>query len=242
MWRAVNGEEYRQDGFVEYALNADGRRPADAGAWMSSRAASVFNTLVPLHLVVTDGDHPAVNSVAGPSPAVVRFFLQPWTGVPFGMGLVALPFLLVALASAARRWGALFLVAAVLPFLLFAAYWGADRTGLLREGMHVWVLTLLAFTAAAIARRTGPAPASRIEAAAWSLRAVEVVAMMVVPAAVAGDGLFRAAYLRTDLLALAVMAAGSAWLARETYSVLRAPSPQGRGPEPAVAVPEEAAA
>lgn len=241
VWRAVNGDEYRQDGFAEYALNVDGRRPADAAAWVSGRATSVFNTLVPLHLVVADGNHPAVNSVSGPSPGVVRFFLQYWTGVPFGMGLLALPALLACLAAAARRWTALFLATVLVPFLVFAAYWGADRTGLLREGMHVWVLTLVAFAAAAVARRRQrAAAASRLEAAAWSLRAVEVVAMMVVPAVVAGDGLYRSAFLRTDVLALIVMVAGPAWLAWQTYAFLRAPVDE---PSPATtAVPIAAAA
>ncbi|MGH9153392.1 MAG: hypothetical protein ACRD03_13560 [Acidimicrobiales bacterium] len=223
-WRAVNGDEYRQDGFAGYALSADGQRPGDPGAWAAERARSVLNTLVPLHLVLVDGEHRAVNSVAGPSPGVVRFFLQYWTGVPFGMGLLALPILVARLGAAARRWSSLFAATAVVPFLVFAGYWGADRTGLLREGMHVWVLTLVALAAAAVARRHGaPAPASRFEAAAWSLRAVEVAAMMVVPAAVAGDGLYRRAFLRTDLMALAVMAAGTWWLARQSYALLRSP-------------------
>lgn len=240
-WRVVNAEEYSQDGFLNYALSADGQRPATPAAWLSARTKSVFNTLVPLHVFLVEGDHPAVNSISGPSPGVVRFFLQYWTGIPFGMGIVALPVLVSALAAAVRRWPALFAASAVLPLLVFAAYWGVDRTGLLREGMHVWVLTLVAFAAAALAlRRDRPRPVSRFVAAAWSMRALEVVAMMVVPAAAAGDGLYRSAYLRTDVLALVVMVAGPAWLAWQTYALLRTPVVEP-APE-AIAVPVGAAA
>jgi len=44
----------------------------------------------------------------------------------------------------ARRFTTPFIVLVVLPFVLFMVFWGAPNTGLLREGLHAWVLVTLA--------------------------------------------------------------------------------------------------
>ena len=225
LWRVANGGEFRQQGFVEYVLNVDGSRATGLGAWVSGRAESVLNTLIPLHLVLRDGDHAAVNSISGPSPGIVRFFLQYWTGLPFGLGIVALPVFVAWLARGARRWPALFGAAVVLPFVLFAVFWGSYPTGLLREGMHVWVLTLVALVACARAVAEAPRPAaSRLHAALFALRSPEALLMLVLPAWATSGAPYQRPFLWTDVVALAVMVAGLAWLGRETLSCLR-PAP-----------------
>lgn len=225
LWRVVNGDEFRQHGFLPFLLNADTQRAADLGSWLSGRTRSVLNTLVPLHLVLRDGDHAAINSISGPSPGIVRFYLQYWTGIPFGLGVVALPVFVAWLVRGARRWPALFAAVVVLPFVLFAVFWGADATGLLREGMHVWVLTLVAFVACARVVAEAPRPAaSRLDTALFALRSPETLLMLVLPAWVTTGALYQRPFLWTDVVALAVMVAGLAWLARETMFCLR-PAP-----------------
>lgn len=232
LWRVLNGDEYNQSGFVQYVLNANGGR-YELGTWVSARVTSVLNTLVPLHVVLADGDHPAMNSITGPSSGPVRFFLQYWTSLPFAVGIAALPVAVVRWARAARRWPVVFTATAVVPLAAFAVYWGADRTGLLREGMHVWVLTLVALAAATLAPAGGEqAPVSRVEAAAWSLRGVEVLLLLTVPALATGAGIYGADFVATDLVALAVMVAATAWLVRETFVTLLHPPATVAEPAP----------
>ena len=220
-WRLVNGGEFGQQGFVEYVLNSDSRRAPGLGPWLSGRVSSVLNTLVPLHLVLQDGDHPAVNSISGPSPGVVRFYLQYWTSVPFGLGIVALPAFVAWLVRAARRWPAAFASAVMLPFVVFAVFWGADRTGLLREGMHVWVLTLVVFVVCArTLHGAPPGTITRFDAACFALRAPEALLMLLLPSVLGGGGIYDRSFLWTDVVALAVMVGGLGWLGRETFTAL----------------------
>lgn len=233
VWRIVNGENFQQLSFLrDNILRADAGPVTGAGQWLGARTSSVLNTLLPLHLVVRDAGHPGVNSIYGRSPGVVVYFLQYWTGLPFGIGIVALPVLAARLWQAARLVPALFLAAVVFPFLVFATFWGGDATGLLREGMHVWVLTLIVVVAWAWARAGPLSPAlARLEPACLALRAPETLLMLAVPAAVTGGAMYQRRFLVTDLVALSVMAAGLAWLGRESFRRLRPAPDQKTGGE-----------
>jgi hypothetical protein len=230
LWRLANGDHFQQLNFVrDNLLQADTRPVHRLGPWLSGRASSVLNTLVPLHLFLRDAHRPAVNSIYGPSPAVVHFYFQYWTGLPFGIGIVALPAVAAWLARAARLMPAVFLAAVVVPFGVFAVFWGGDATGMLREGMHVWVLSVVLVVAWARAR-SGPLPAgvARWEAASFALRAPEALLVLVLPAAVTSRALSHHQYLVTDVVSLAVMAAGLAWLGRESF-VWLGPADRGAG-------------
>lgn len=219
LWRVVNGGNFAQGSFVaDNLLRTDAGPVSGAWSWLAGRLSSVLNTLVPLHLVVRDADHPAVNSIFGPSSGVVHFYFQYWTGLPFGFGITALPVLVASLARTARRAPAVFATVIVLPFVIFATFWGGDATGLLREGMHVWVLTIVVAVVWTLARRRAPSRAlARREAGCLAFRAIEVFLMLTVPAAVGSGALVQRQFLATDIVALAVMVAGLSWLAYESF-------------------------
>jgi len=249
-WRLVNGPHFAQLSFVQdNLLQSDTHPVAGVAEWVGGRVTSVLNTLVPLHLVLRSPHHPGVNSIYGPSPLVVVFFLQYWTGVPFGLGIVAFPVLFARLRHALRLAPAAFLAAGVVPLVVFAVFWGGDDTGLLREGMHAWVLILILFVAWAMAGGDPlPGKLGRLEPVLLALRAPETLLMLTVPAVSSVGGLSRRGFLVTDVVSLAVMVAALAWLALETLRSFGDPAsstrrrrrvtgartaPRGRWPESA---------
>jgi hypothetical protein len=181
--------------------------------WVSDRLVSVGNTLVPLRLFFFSAHDQGVNTAnqacfpfcKGGSPEIVHFFFQPWTGVPFGLGIVFFPLLLLSLWRATRRWPWAITATVIVPFLGFAAYWGGASTGLLREGLHVWVFTLLIVVALE----------QQCEHFAWlrsaplrallALRSGEVLLLAMLPTIVTTHGLVGAGFRLTDIVAVGAM-------------------------------------
>lgn len=146
-WRLVNGDHYDQNGFLQYFNEAEGATHAPLGTWITFRLGSLGNTVVPLMLPVFYSGYHSINMFGGSSPAVVHFLFQYWSGVPFGLAIVFFPLLLVSLWRAWRLWPWPVLAVVLVPLLFFAVYWGSNLSGLLREGMQWWVLTLIAVVA-----------------------------------------------------------------------------------------------
>lgn len=178
-WRLFNGSHFIQDSFIEYVTQAYPHYHASVGQWIEFRLATLGNTLVPGFLPLFHSDSVSINAPFATSPGVVHFFFQPWTGVPFGLGILFFPLLLVSLWRAGRRWPWPIAATVVLPLLAFAIYWGASITGLLREGMQAWVLTLIAVVALQQAAAGFPWLRSLPIRAILTLRAVEVLALAV---------------------------------------------------------------
>jgi len=201
-WRLVNGSHYSQDLFLNFLTSSNGVNHAPFGEWITSRLVSLGNTLDPLFLFLFHSDDPHINAFGGTSPPVIHFFFQYWTGLPFGAGIVFFPLLLLGLWRAARRWPWPFFLAVLLPFGVFAIYWGNFTTGLLREGLQTWVLTLLAVWAVE----------QRAEGFAWlrsapvrgllAFRSAEVLAVAVVPTLATTSRVLNPDYALTDVLAL----------------------------------------
>jgi hypothetical protein len=184
-WRIVNGDHYMQDGFFRYFNEAGAQMHApvwsEPGTWLSHRLESLGNTLVPLLLPLAHGDHPSINVFGGTSPAVVHFFFQYWNTLPFGIAIVFFPLLLASLWRAGRLWPWPVFATVVVPFLAFTVYWGSYETGMLPEGLQTWVLTLVAVVAIQQGQAGFPWLRSTPVRVLLSLRAVEVVAMALVP-------------------------------------------------------------
>ncbi len=178
-WRLFNGPHFIQDSFIEYVTQAYPHYHASVGQWIEFRLATLGNTLVPGFLPLFHSDSVSINAPFASSPGVVHFFFQPWTGVPFGLGILFFPLLLVSLWRAGRRWPWPVTATVVLPLIAFAIYWGASITGLLREGMQAWVLTLIAVVALQQAAAGFPWLRSLPIRAILTLRAVEVLALAV---------------------------------------------------------------
>ncbi|MFN8163258.1 MAG: hypothetical protein U0R26_05400 [Solirubrobacterales bacterium] len=209
-WRLVNGSHYSQSDFVEYFREAGVADPHPAlSDWLAYRADSLGNTLVPMLLPLFYAKCFTINVVEGISPGTspfsIHFFFQYWNGLPFGVGIVFFPLLLVALWRAWRLWPWPVFATVIAPFVAFTLYWGASRTGMLREGLQWWVLVLLAAVALQQRHAGFPWLRSTPVRAILALRAAELLAIAVGPALATGHGLVGGDFKLTDLVALAAM-------------------------------------
>ena len=212
VWMLANRHHFSQSGFLSYVRQAGGAAPTPAN-WLRSRWDSVANTLLPLNLFLLHSDHQGVNSIHGPAPAIVRFYLQYWSTLPFGIGITYFYFLLQSLYKSMFTARACLLLLIVLPFLCFSVYWGASTAGMLREGLQPWILSLLIFSVVMWQNRT-PSKAFSI---ALLLRGVETLLMLLLPAIWTSRALLHAEFAVSDMLTLFVMVASASWLYLLTF-------------------------
>jgi hypothetical protein len=209
-WRLLNGSHFLQGPFLEYITQANPNFHPSVGAWLEYRAATVANTTIPFFLPLAYGHDHSINTFGGISPGVVHFFFQYWCGVPFGVAIIFFPLLLVSLWRALRRWPWAVTAIVIIPFLAFAIYWGANITGLLREGLQWWVVALLAVVAVQQWDAGFGWLRSKPIRAILALRGVEVLALAMGP--VLGTHAFRpvsASLTVNDVAAVAGMIAFS---------------------------------
>lgn len=221
-WRLALGSHFSQSDFITQIGHA-GLRPGpfELGPWLAERLVSLYNTLVPFHmLVAAGGDDPAINIFApvcaphciSPFP-VQHFFFQYWNTLPFGIGITFFVLLSFSIARAAQRWPWAVLATVAVPFVGFWLYWGGASTGLLREGLHPWVLTLLIVVAIEQRREQFRWLRSRGIRALLALRAVEVLLVAMLPTITsAPHHFYNSRYLLTDAIAITAMAGGCACL------------------------------
>jgi hypothetical protein len=219
-WRLINSSHYTQSNFLDYVWASGDKNlflanvvrglgghpaPAPLSAWVADRLVSVGNTLIPFRLPLLSSNQ-LFASCGGfctrPSAPIVQFFLQYWMTVPFGLGIVFLPLLIQGLWRAIKRWPWAVVATVIVPFVLFAIYWGGASSGLLREGLHAWVLTIVAVIALE----------QQCEHFTWlrhswvrallALRAVEVLLVAILPTIVTRHRLFQAQFSLTDSVAV----------------------------------------
>ncbi|HEX5610219.1 MAG TPA: hypothetical protein VFX45_09020 [Solirubrobacterales bacterium] len=218
LWRRYNGDNFNQEGFLDYVGHAVPDYTPSFGTWIEFRANSLANTVVPLYLPIIEDHNVSINTLFGVSPGVTHFFFQYWTGVPFGFAIVFFPLLLASLWRAGRQWPWPVLAAVVFPFLAFTVYWGASSSGMLREGLQFWVLSVLAVVALQQAQAGFPWLRSTPIRVLLSLRALEVLAMTV--GAVLGTRHFDpiGAFPLVDVVALGAIVALTAAMARAVWA------------------------
>ncbi len=205
-WRLVTGVHYDQSAFLDYfERTGPGGVPGFGTAWIASRLASLGNTLVPLLLPLADANNASINVVKGSSPAVVHFFFQYWNTLPFGVGIIFVPVLVIGLWRAGRRWPWPVAAVVIVPFALFAVYWGSFTSGLMREGLQAWTLTLCAVIACEQAASGFRWLRSTPIRMLLALRVVEVLAMAMVPTLATRHELVSAGFRLTDAVAVAAM-------------------------------------
>ncbi|MGC1165695.1 MAG: hypothetical protein WA862_06265 [Solirubrobacterales bacterium] len=219
VWRIGNGSHFDQSGFLNYLEQAGVVAHPELGAWLEFRLESVANTLIPLLLLANSTASSAINVIGGISPPIVHFFFQYWNTLPFGVAIVFFPLLLTGIWSAGRRWPWAVLATVVVPFVVFAVYWGVTPTGMLREGLQTWVLTLVAVIACQQAATGFGWLRSKPIRALLTLRAVEVLAVAALPALVTRHELVGSRFELTDAAAVAGMVAFSACLGALVWSV-----------------------
>lgn len=234
-WRLVNGSHYTQSDFLNFLTEAGKTNTMHAelahrlggpavhvtlSEWVSDRLVSVGNTLVPLRLFFLSAGDQSINTAyqacfpfcRGGSPGIVHFFFQYWTTVPFGLGILFFPLLLQSLWRAIRRWPWAITATVVVPFLVFAIYWGDASTGMLREGLHVWVLTLIVVVAAEQQRRRFAWLRDLPVRFVLALRSVEVLLVAMLPTIVTRHQVLTRHFLLSDIVAVAAMLVLSAML------------------------------
>lgn len=188
--------------FLTYFGEVDLVRVHTAGVWLHGRVESLANTLVPGWLPTHYAHNIDMNAIYGPTSGGLHWLLQYWATLPFGFGIAGLPLLVISLLWMLRRFPAIFVMAVFLPFLLFTIYWGAAITGMLREGLHPWVATLLICCAVAAA---GESRWWRILALLSCLRVVGVVAVLIGPVLADHHSLVMQGFTVTDICALILM-------------------------------------
>ncbi len=217
-WRILNDGHYEQGAFLQFFTMSDAVPPTAAG-WLWHRYHSFVITLVPFDLFLFHRTEPGLHSIRGDSRPVIPFFFQYWNTLPFGAGLAfffCLMRLMYVAWRRARRW---VLLVFVIPFLFFDAYLGWPVTrGLMREGLHAWFLGLMIF-AAVIWRRYLTQAQTFWRICDWALlsRGIEILAMLLVPTIWSQHSLVQRQFVASDILALAVMVSGTAWLAIFTF-------------------------
>jgi len=224
LWYAINYGHFRQTDFLNYFKMVDGHHAISVFEWLRGRAQSVANTIIPFNLYFFYGHHPSMNSVFGKSPDIIVFFLQYWNTVPFGLGLSCLALLLVQLYRGAKKFPLEFLATIVVPFFAFSIYWGGAITGMMREGLHVWVFGVLIFTTWSwVSGSKGKARLAKWQSALISLRVVEIALMLLLPSLISRKTIIKEQYFIIDVMMLATMILGIGWLGKMAYVISRTP-------------------
>ncbi|HEX3736001.1 MAG TPA: hypothetical protein VHV53_00525 [Solirubrobacterales bacterium] len=146
-WLIANHGHNGQEGFFDYLEEAGANYHPSLAKWISFRATSLADTIVPFYLPIFQGHNPSINVFFGISPGVAHFFFQYWTGVPFGFAILFFPVMLVSLWRFAKRWPWPFFAVVIIPFVAFWIYWGNGSSGFPREGIQAWILAVLAVLA-----------------------------------------------------------------------------------------------
>jgi hypothetical protein len=222
-WRIVNGAHYDQGQFVEYLTSASLNLHPSLGTWLGFRLHSLADTLVPLLLPLGSPHNYSINVIGGISPGVIHFFFQYWDTVPFGMAIVFLPMLLVGFWRALRLWPWAVVATVLIPFALFTIYWGASTSGMMREGLQAWTLTLIVVLACEQASTGFGWLRSTAARVVLVLRVVEVAAVVVVPTLATRQMLVANSFQVTDTIALVAMAAFSVALGAMVWTQPREP-------------------
>lgn len=214
-WRLINGAAYSQV-FFQYVLDADGLPAESVGVWIKSRVDSFLNTLVPLYLPIFHATNRSVNAIEGTTPSIVHFYFQYWNTLPFGVGIAFFPWLLAALWQFARKSWQIFVAVVVFPLLVFTVFWGSSTSGMLREGLHIWVVTLLLIYAwTQITQPNRPyAGGHRLLSAVLTTRVIETFLMLLLPTWLTTDAFLGERFKSTDVLAILLMGCASLYAAR----------------------------
>ncbi|MCG6552359.1 MAG: glycosyltransferase family 39 protein [Candidatus Magnetominusculus sp. LBB02] len=215
LWMVVNGSAERQAYFTQYVLMVDGKQGASLCAWLTSRLKSLANTAIPLYLYFFTGSVKEVNSLHGLTPRIIPFMFQYWNTVPFGFGISALILLIKKTYQGAQLYPIVFTAALAAPFFGFAVYWGYNVTGLMPEGLHVWVLSVLIF----IVWTWRPLSITKTQAVVLSLRGVEVLIMLIAPVWLSVEKRLDEVYYVNDIVMLCVMFGAAAILVKKTLGL-----------------------
>jgi hypothetical protein len=196
--------------FWVYVLLTDFHFATSLRSWLLNRAYSVLNTLVPLYAVAPYSSDLNVNAIGSASSPLVHFYFSYWNTLPFATGISMFFPWCFWMLQLGRRFKALFLAVVVFPFVLFAIYWGASHSGLMREGLHPWFFTLFLFLIWGASRMEGMDRriASTLRMV-QPLRTAEVLGMLLATTVLPKFRLLDPPHAVSDATALAAMVGAS---------------------------------
>lgn len=209
VWAVTTAVRGHKSYFLTYLTQVNLQPVHSFGDWLGGRGESLANTMIPAWLPTQHGADPELNARGGShqsvhSPYALHWLLQYWTTLPFGFGLAAMPLLLWAVWYSWRRFRPELVMAVFLPLLLFTAYWGGALTGMLREGLHPWILTLVVLCATCACGRDRPKLARWLALFA-TLRVIDVGAVLLGPVLFTDQPLVNPGFAVTDTAALITM-------------------------------------
>jgi hypothetical protein len=220
IWRWINHGVVQQGGFLAYVKMA-GTAPPTLMNWLAFRFQLLLDTLVPFWLFFFQPGDPALLPPDHQLHRWIYFVQQWWCCLPLGCGLlVSASFVWSLRRGWTRKAGALLWLLFLPSLLLFLAYYGVPNTGLLREGLHAWVLGIMVFSAV-IWYRSGPLPKSfwRFLRIAFVFRGFELLLVLLPVSAWRRGYVLQPPFQISDFLCLLTMLAGTAGL---TLTVVRA--------------------
>jgi hypothetical protein len=225
-WRVVNiGSLHQSERFGGYVLMANNELPASHGQWLTSRARSIGNTVVPGELLIWDR-HAANINLFTSGKGLVGFLW--WNTLPFGVGLLYFPVFLAGLARFGRRNPAILLAGLMLPLAAFTIYWGATVTGMMREGLQGWLVfaLLMAFLGHSVVARSRRW--SRTVQLCLAARGIEILAMLTGATLLTDELLRDNPYRTTDIASLALMLSAVTLLTTLTWRAFAPPARDGQ--------------
>jgi len=229
-WQLVNEPYYNQGKFATYLYAAAGRPDITIWTWLESRLISFANTTIPFWLPLQGAEGQPTNVWGGHSSNIVHFFFQYWNSVPFAFSIVFFPFAIMAAVRLFWCSPWMMTIVVVLPFVGFLTYWGFSDTGLLREGLHVWFISLVLLVGIEVAPRLfAGGPSALTLRTVLLIRVAECMVMIAFPTLVRSTvpgidtGVIPVPPMLsvpvTDAIALAAMTLGFAGMAVLTYQV-----------------------
>lgn len=163
--------------------------------------------------------HPNLSSIYGESPNIIKFFFQYWNTLPFGVGIVAFYSVVRLLNISRKQLPYAFAGVIVIPFLLFLIYWGSSSSGLLREGLHVWVLSLVVFMTLALKQVLQETNRFwKLCQFTLAIRGVEILVMLLIPTWFSVFSVINQRFLISDLVMLTTIISGVGLLSFHLYS------------------------
>ena len=220
-WQLVNWHHAAQSSEFLPAVTAAGiEYPAKSLAvWVSWRVNSLASTVVPLFVYFAHAHDPGFNPVFVPGQPIVLFFEQYWTSLPFAVGILFFPLYLYGLVRGFLRDWAVVTATVIVPFFAFLVYWGAEDTGLMREGLQAWLLgTMVVYAWVRRSSRRWPVGLERVLLAT---RVVETVLLVLLPTVQTSGVLVGHAFRVTDYVSLAVMLLAACGLLAAVFVVAR---------------------
>jgi len=211
-WRLINGTHFHQDGFFSY-FHDTVPFPFTPLNWVHSRLINLSMTLVPMSAFSYRESNPEIMAYGGLSHPWAQFIHQYWSTLAFGVGVIFYPVLIWLVAVGFVRQKAWAWLVILPPFALFLIYWGPGNSGLLREGLHGWVLGLLVFaTVMWKLYFSNSIIFCRLATLALVLRGAETILMLVPFSAWSRGYVLQRPYAVSDFCVLAIMIFGTSAL------------------------------